>query len=101
MNAPLLREQDLAMWNAARPYLDVRNNDEHTLVAYGLAKVRSCYTMLGGKRLIRTCFCLRLGETQHEKTWSATMKFTALKSHVKLWLIMADQILMQRLFSPL
>lgn len=39
MNAPLLREQDLAMWNAARPYLDVRNNDEHTLVAYGLAKV--------------------------------------------------------------
>ena len=38
MNAPLLREQDLAMWNAARPYLDVRNNDEHTLVAYGLAK---------------------------------------------------------------
>ncbi len=38
MSVSLLRDQDLAMWDAARPYLDVRNNDEHTLVAYGLAK---------------------------------------------------------------
>jgi hypothetical protein len=38
MSDPLLRPQDLAMWNAARPFLDVRNNDTHTLVAYGLAK---------------------------------------------------------------
>ena len=38
MSVSLLRNQDLAMWDAARPYLDVRNNDEHTLVAYGLAK---------------------------------------------------------------
>ena len=38
MSVSLLRHQDLAMWDAARPYLDVRNNDEHTLVAYGLAK---------------------------------------------------------------
>lgn len=34
----LLRPQDLALWEEAKPYLDVRNNDEHTLVAYGVAK---------------------------------------------------------------
>ena len=38
MNTPLLRPQDLPLWDAARPFLDVRNNDEHTLVAYGLGK---------------------------------------------------------------
>ena len=38
MSDQLLRKQDFAMWHAARPFLDVRNNDEHTLVAYGLAK---------------------------------------------------------------
>jgi HD domain len=34
----LLRPQDEPLWHDARPYLDVRNNDEHTLVAYGVAK---------------------------------------------------------------
>lgn len=34
----LLRQQDLALWQEARPFLDVRNNDEHTLVAYGVAQ---------------------------------------------------------------
>lgn len=34
----LLDPRDLPMWRDARPYLDVRNNDEHTLVAYGVAK---------------------------------------------------------------
>jgi HD domain len=34
----LLRPQDEGLWQAARPYLDVRNNDEHTLVAYGVAQ---------------------------------------------------------------
>ena len=38
MTAALLRPQDVLLWRAARPFLDVRNNDEHTLVAYGLAK---------------------------------------------------------------
>jgi len=38
MSAPLLRPEDLPLWEAAKPYLDVRNNDEHTLVAYGLGK---------------------------------------------------------------
>ncbi len=33
----LLKPRDLAMWRDARPYLDVRNNDEHTIVAYGVA----------------------------------------------------------------
>lgn len=32
----LLRPQDEALWHEARAYLDVRNNDEHTLVAYGV-----------------------------------------------------------------
>ena len=35
---PLLRPQDEPLWHEARPYLDVRNNDEHTLVAYGVAQ---------------------------------------------------------------
>ena len=30
--------RDLPLWEAALPYLDVRNNDEHTVVAYALAK---------------------------------------------------------------
>jgi HD domain len=34
----LLRPQDEPLWHDARPYLDVRNNDEHTLVAYGVAQ---------------------------------------------------------------
>jgi hypothetical protein len=34
----LLRPQDLPLWHDARAFLDVRNNDEHTLVAYGVAK---------------------------------------------------------------
>lgn len=34
----LLHPRDAALWHDARPYLDVRNNDEHTLVAYGVAK---------------------------------------------------------------
>lgn len=35
----LLRPCDLPLWHDARPYLDVRNNDEHTLVAYGVAQM--------------------------------------------------------------
>ncbi len=35
----LLNPRDLPLWRDARPYLDVRNNDEHTLVAYGVAKM--------------------------------------------------------------
>lgn len=30
--------RDLPLWEDAKAYLDVRNNDEHTIVAYGLAK---------------------------------------------------------------
>jgi hypothetical protein len=35
---PLLRPKDEVLWAEAKPYLDVRNNDEHSLVAYGVAK---------------------------------------------------------------
>lgn len=35
----LLTPRDLALWHDARPFLDVRNNDEHTLVAYGVARM--------------------------------------------------------------
>jgi hypothetical protein len=31
--------RDLPLWVDAKPYLDVRNNDEHTIIAYQLAKV--------------------------------------------------------------
>lgn len=33
-----LLAQDVPTWLAARPYLDVRSNDEHTLVSYRLAR---------------------------------------------------------------
>lgn len=35
----LILPRDLPLWHEAKPYLDVRNNDEHTLVAYGLARM--------------------------------------------------------------
>jgi len=34
----ILLPRDVPLWNDAKPYLDVRNNDEHTLVAYALAR---------------------------------------------------------------
>lgn len=36
--ADVILPRDLPLWEDARPYLDVRNNDEHTIVAYGLAR---------------------------------------------------------------
>lgn len=33
-----LRPEDAAVWELAAPYLAVRNNDSHTLYAYGLAR---------------------------------------------------------------
>jgi hypothetical protein len=38
MTDDLLTARDLPLWRDARAYLDVRNNDEHTLVAYGVAR---------------------------------------------------------------
>jgi HD domain len=35
----LILPRDLPLWHDARAFLDVRNNDEHTLVAYGVAKM--------------------------------------------------------------
>jgi hypothetical protein len=34
----IILPRDLPLWNDAKPFLDVRNNDEHTIVAYGLAR---------------------------------------------------------------
>lgn len=34
----MLREKDIKVWEAARPFLDVRSNDEHTLFSYYWAK---------------------------------------------------------------
>lgn len=31
--------RDLPLWQDAKPFLNVRNNDEHTIIAYGLARV--------------------------------------------------------------
>ncbi|CCD88921.1 conserved protein of unknown function [Bradyrhizobium sp. ORS 285] len=33
-----LRDQDLPIWHEARPWLDVRSNDEHTLISYRLGQ---------------------------------------------------------------
>ena len=35
----ILLPRDLPLWRDARPFLDVRNNDEHTLVAYAIARM--------------------------------------------------------------
>lgn len=37
-DSDVLLARDLPLWEAAKPFLDVRNNDEHTIVAYGLAR---------------------------------------------------------------
>ncbi len=34
----ILSPRDLPLWRDARPFLDVRDNDAHTLVAYGVAR---------------------------------------------------------------
>lgn len=34
----MLRKQDIPIWQAALPYLDVRSNDEHTLYSYAILK---------------------------------------------------------------
>lgn len=34
-----LREEDLPIWLAARPWLDVRSNDKHTLISYRLGQM--------------------------------------------------------------
>ncbi|HRY05340.1 MAG TPA: hypothetical protein P5256_19560, partial [Beijerinckiaceae bacterium] len=34
----ILCARDVPLWEDAKAFLDVRNNDEHTLVAYGLAR---------------------------------------------------------------
>jgi hypothetical protein len=39
VTADLLAPRDRPLWHEARPFLDVRNNDEHTLVAYAVARV--------------------------------------------------------------
>lgn len=35
----IFKPRDLPMWHDALPYLDVRNNDEHTIIAYNIAKM--------------------------------------------------------------
>lgn len=39
MTDPLILPRDLPLWRDARAFLDVRNNDEHTLVAYAVARM--------------------------------------------------------------
>ena len=33
-----MQARDLALWQAAKPWLNVRSNDEHTLISYALAQ---------------------------------------------------------------
>lgn len=35
----IFKPRDLPLWDEARPYLDVRNNDEHTIVAYAVGRI--------------------------------------------------------------
>ena len=39
MTQDIFLPRDLPLWEAAKPFLDVRNNDEHTIIAYGLARM--------------------------------------------------------------
>lgn len=34
----MIRTKDIAIWEAAKPFLDVRNNDEHTLYSYTIGQ---------------------------------------------------------------
>lgn len=38
IDGEVILPRDLPLWDDAKPYLDVRNNDAHTIVAYGLAR---------------------------------------------------------------
>ena len=38
MDEGVFLDRDIPLWEAAKPFLDVRNNDEHTIIAYGLAR---------------------------------------------------------------
>lgn len=39
MDEGVFLPRDLPLWEAARAFLDVRDNDEHTVISYGLARV--------------------------------------------------------------
>lgn len=39
MSDTIFLPRDLPLWQDAKPYLDVRNNDEHTVIAYAIAQV--------------------------------------------------------------
>jgi HD domain len=46
-NQSMLREKDIPIWQAARPYLDVRSNDVHTLYSYALLQQLLAFTPEG------------------------------------------------------
>lgn len=48
----VLLARDLPLWEAAKPYLDVRNNDEHTIVAYGVARAFIAQTPEADERIV-------------------------------------------------
>lgn len=48
----ILLPRDLPIWDAAKPYLDVRNNDEHTIIAYGIARTLLDLTPEADERIV-------------------------------------------------
>ena len=111
----LLLPRDLPLWHDARPYLDVRNNDEHTLVAYGVAQMLlkelpeaerrsccrpSCCMMSAGKRCRKSCCWTPSAGHPSAPIWCATTSFTALKLRAKFWNATAPKAWISTRFWP-
>jgi hypothetical protein len=59
-----LPPEDDAVWRRAAPYLSVRNNDSHTLYAYGLARALLARTPEADAAIVRPAILL------HDTGWS-------------------------------
>lgn len=59
----LLLERDLPVWLAAKPWLDVRSNDEHTLISYRLARALLRVHSGADERVVLTAILL------HDTGW--------------------------------
>jgi hypothetical protein len=59
----MLREKDIPIWQAAKPYLDVRSNDVHTLYSYALLQQLLAFTLEGEADIVLPAILL------HDTGW--------------------------------
>jgi len=65
---------ELAIWDAAVPYLRVRNNDRHTLYAYGIARALVTRTPDADPRVVLPAILL------HDTGWSTVAEHEVLEA---------------------